>query len=60
MAYQLYIILALILSIFASSTNVDLWTNTNFILMLLLALGAYYYPTNTCCNRRSFVTNDFV
>ena len=51
MNISIYIILALLISIFASSTNVDLFTNTNFLLLLLLAIGAYYFPrrSSSCC-----------
>jgi len=52
MNISVYIILAILISIFASSTNVDLFTNTNFLLLLLLAIGAYYFPrrsSSNCC-----------
>ncbi len=59
MDYQLLIILALLLSIFVSNSNIDLFTNTNFILLVLLALGAYGINcTNTCRNR--FFSNNIV
>ena len=55
MNISIYIILALLISIFASSRDVDLFTNTNFLLLLLLAIGAYYFPrrsstSNSCQN----------
>lgn len=53
MNISIYIILALLISIFASSRDVDLFTNTNFLLLLLLAIGAYYFPrrssSSNCC-----------
>ncbi|MDD3397190.1 MAG: hypothetical protein PHR96_01445 [Clostridia bacterium] len=40
------IVLVLLISIFAQSTGTELATNTNFLLLLLLALSAQ----NQCCN----------
>ena len=51
MSFPLLIVLGLLLSIFASSTNIDLFTNTNFLLLLLLAIGAYFFPVPNGCNR---------
>lgn len=53
MTVALYIILALLISVFASSTNVDLFTNTNFLLLMLLAIGAYYFPRRQNCTNSS-------
>ncbi|MDD2227257.1 MAG: hypothetical protein PHH71_01570 [Clostridia bacterium] len=46
------ILLVLMLSIFAQSTGTELATNTNFLLLLLLALSANRCCTPTCdpCN----------
>ena len=45
---QTGILLALLISVLASATNTELSNNTNFLLLLLLALGAY--NRNSCCN----------
>ncbi len=61
MDYQILILLAIFLSIFVTSNNIDLFTNTNFILLLLLALGAYGVNSTNRCNRsNSFFSSDFV
>ena len=57
MDYQLLILLALFLSIFVTNSNVDLFTNTNFILLLLLALGAYGINSVNSCRNRFFSNN---
>lgn len=61
MDYQILILLAIFLSIFVTSNNIDLFTNTNFILLLLLALGAYGVNSTNRCNRSSSLfSSDFV
>ena len=47
---QTSILLALLISVLASATNTELSNNTNFLLLLLLALGAYGNNRNSCCN----------
>lgn len=37
----LYILFAILISVIAQATNTDLANNTSFLLLLLLALGAY-------------------
>ena len=44
---QTGILLALLISVIASATNTELSNNTNFLLLLLLALGAY--NRSSCC-----------
>lgn len=44
---QTGILLALLISVIASATNTELSNNTNFLLLLLLALGAY--NRTSCC-----------
>ena len=66
MDYELLILLAILLSIFVTNSDIDLFTNTNFILLLLLALGAYGITNinnrnnNNCCCRNRFFSNNFV
>ncbi len=61
MDYQILILLAIFLSIFVTSNNIDLFTNTNFILLLLLALGAYGVNSTNRCNRSGgLFSSDFV
>ena len=45
---QTGILLALLISVIASATNTELSNNTNFLLLLLLALGAYN-TNGSCC-----------
>ena len=45
---QTGILLALLISVIASATNTELSNNTNFLLLLLLALGAY--NRGSCCS----------
>ena len=58
---SLYIIFAIIISIIAQATNTNLANNTTFLLLLLLALGAYGRNTSgcnncyTCGQQRSFI-----
>ena len=47
---QTGILLALLISVIASATNTELSNNTNFLLLLLLALGAYN-NRGSCCNQ---------
>ena len=51
----LYIIIAIIISIIAQATNTNLVSNTTFLLLLLLALGAYGQNPNNqgCCNQNT-------
>lgn len=46
------ILFALLISVIASATNTDLANNTNFLLLLLLALsgGQNTNTCNPCCN----------
>ncbi len=61
MDYQILILLAILLSIFVTSSNIDLFTNTNFILLLLLALGAYgINSTNRCNSNNSLFSSNLV
>ncbi len=60
MDYQILILLAIFLSIFVTNNNVDLFTNTNFILLLLLALGAYGVNTTSRCGQNSLFSSNFV
>lgn len=53
MDYQILILLAIFLSIFVTNSNIDLFTNTNFILLLLLALGAYGVNSTNSCRQSS-------
>ena len=44
-----YILFAILIAIIAQATNTNLATNTTFLLLLLLALGAYNQgSTNNC------------
>ncbi len=44
-----YILFAILIAIIAQATNTNLATNTTFLLLLLLALGAYNQGnTNNC------------
>ncbi len=45
----LYILFAILIAIIAQATNTSLVSNTTFLLLLLLALGAY----NQNCNRQN-------
>ena len=38
-----YILFAILIAVIAQATNTDLVSNTTFLLLLLLALGAYGY-----------------
>ena len=54
-----YILFAILISIIAQATNTNLANNSTFLLLLLLALGAYnqYNDRNNCCcfnQQRSF------
>ena len=58
----LYIIIAIIISIIAQATNTNLVSNTTFLLLLLLALGAYGQNNSherndcyVCGQQRSFI-----
>lgn len=56
----LYILLAILISIIAQATNTNLVSNTTFLLLLLLALGAYGTNNNrnncfVCGQHRSFI-----
>ena len=42
------IIVAIIISIIAQATNTNLVSNTTFLLLLLLALGAYNTNNSSC------------
>ena len=42
----LYILFAILISVIAQATNTDLANNTSFLLLLLLALGAYGQNNN--------------
>lgn len=52
------ILLVLLIAIFAQSTNTELANNTNFLLLLLLALAGFNNFGSCCCNgfnnQRSF------
>ncbi|MBE5741679.1 MAG: hypothetical protein E7351_04055 [Clostridiales bacterium] len=56
----IFILIAIIIAIIAQATNTNLVSNTTFLLLLLLALGAYTQNCcrNNCCNvygqQRSF------
>ncbi len=54
-----YILFAILISIIAQATNTNLANNSTFLLLLLLALGAYNQngDRNNCCGfnqQRSF------
>jgi len=58
----LYIVIAIIISIIAQATDTNLVSNTTFILLLLLALGAYNQNgnDNSCgCNSCGCSGNSF-
>ncbi len=46
-----YILFAILIAVIAQATNTDLVSNTTFLLLLLLALGAYGYnnQNRNCC-----------
>lgn len=48
------IIVAIIIAIIAQATNTNLVSNTTFLLLLLLALGAYN-QNNGCCRDNCYV-----
>lgn len=56
-----YILFAILIAIIAQATNTDLANNTTFLLLLLLALGAYGQNSNNHNNcyvygqQRSFI-----
>ncbi len=55
-----YILFAILIAIIAQATNTSLVSNTTFLLLLLLALGAYgnsSHNQNCCINgqQRSFI-----
>lgn len=57
---SLYILFTILIAIIAQATNTDLANNTTFLLVLLLALGAYNCNNNNnnCCafrNQQSFI-----
>lgn len=59
----LYIIIAIIISIIAQATNTNLVSNTTFLLLLLLALGAYGQNScnqNNCCNGMYYNQRSFI
>ncbi len=47
----IYILFAILISIIAQATNINLANNTSILLLLLLALGAYGNNNNNNCNR---------
>ena len=56
----LYILIAILISVIAQATNTNLANNTTFLLLLLLALGAYGTQGGrdncyVCGQQRSFI-----
>ncbi len=49
MNIQWAIILAIILSVIATATNVDLANNTTILLILLLAIAGFSTGNSNCC-----------
>jgi len=56
MNFQLTLLIVLAIAILAQATNIDLANNTTFLLLLLLALGAYGFSSGcrTNPNNRSY------
>lgn len=48
MNFSQEILFAILISVIASATNTDLANNTNFLLLMLLALSANQGQQNTC------------
>ena len=56
MTFSQDILLVLLIGVIAQATNTELATNTNFLLLLLLALGAY--RTNNFSSRSGNCTSN--
>lgn len=61
LSFQTQLLFVLLLGIIAQATGIDLANNTNFLLLLLLALGAYNNVNassncrNVCCGQQSYI-----
>jgi len=53
MTFSQNVLIAFLISVIAQATNTDLANNTNILLLLILALGAYDTNTSTCGNCNS-------
>ena len=50
----IFILIAIVIAIIAQATDTNLVSNTTFLLLLLLALGAYT-QNNNCCRDNCYV-----
>ena len=60
----IYILIAILIAVIAQATNTNLANNATFLLLLVLALGAYSQNrhNNCCCNNNfqsGFTTTSF-
>ena len=55
----IYILIAILIAVIAQATNTNLANNATFLLLLVLALGAYNQNRHNCCcnNFQSGFTN---
>jgi len=59
---SIYILFAILIAVIAQATNTNLFNNATFLLLLVLALGAYGQNRNNCCCNNfqsSFTNNSF-
>lgn len=57
MTFSQDILIVLLIGVIAQATNTELATNTNFLLLLLLALGAYRSGSSTSSNHGNCTSN---
>lgn len=57
MTFSQDILIVLLIGVIAQATNTELATNTNFLLLLLLALGAYRTGNSSSLNSGNCTSN---
>ena len=57
MTFSQDILIVLLIGVIAQATNTELATNTNFLLLLLLALGAYRTGNSSSSNSGNCTSN---